>query len=275
MAGFGILTAFVIAVTAPTLAPATPRQGDAIVLTLAGTAQGVRAWFEGDEVPMAAVSSGWQGLFALDLAAKTGPREVTGVTVVNAKAMVWRIPFDVVKADFPVQKLTLADDSKVNLTDADLKRVSGETGAIRALWSRRSSRQWSGSFAHPLQEKPEGGRFGSLRIINDQPRNPHSGADYGVPKGTPVHAANAGTVVLAAEHFFAGNSIYIDHGDGIVTMYFHLDQILVKVGQNVKKGDIIGKVGSTGRSSGPHLHFGVNYRGARVNPKSLLEKTLE
>lgn len=275
MAGFGFVTVFVIAVTAPTLTPSVPRQGDAVVLSLTGEAHDVRAWFEGHELPLAAVKSGWQGLFALDLAAKPGPREVTGVTVAGGKAVPWRVTFDVAQADFPVQKLTLADDSKVNLSKKDLARVQRETGQIRALWKRRSPRQWSGSFEHPLQDRPAGGRFGSLRIINDQPRNPHSGADYGVAKGTPVHATNAGTVVLADEHFFAGNSIYVDHGDGFVSMYFHLDQILVKVGQTVKKGDIIGKVGSTGRSSGPHLHFGVNYRGARVNPTSLLERTLE
>lgn len=275
MAGFQLVAAFVAAVTAPTLSPSAPRQGEAIVIRLPGEAQAVRAWFEGDEVPMAAVKSGWQGLFALDLAARPGAREVTGVTVAGGKTAPWSVPFSVEKADFPVQKLTLADDSKVNLSKKDLERVGRESNEIHALWKRRSARQWSGSFAHPLETKPVGGRFGSLRIINNQPRNAHSGADYGVAKGTPVHAANAGTVVLATEHFFAGNSIYIDHGDGFVSMYFHLDEILVKVGQTVKKGDIIGKVGATGRASGPHLHFGVNYRGARVNPSSLLERELE
>lgn len=276
MAGFGALVTFALALTAPTVVPPAPQQGDAVVLRLADKGvTSVQAWYEGDPVPMAAVADGWQGLFGLDLAATPGPRAVTGVTVTGGVATPWTVRFAVGKADFPVQVLTLADDSKVNLSARDLKRVSKESAQIHKLWRLRSPRAWSGSFRHPLDEKPAGGRFGSLRIINDQPRNPHSGADYGAAKGTPVHAANAGKVVLADNHFFAGNSIFIDHGDGLISMYFHLDRILVKPGQRVKKGDIIGKVGATGRASGPHLHFGVNYRGARVNPTSLLERELE
>jgi murein DD-endopeptidase MepM/ murein hydrolase activator NlpD len=200
---------------------------------------------------------------------------VTGVTVRGGRSEVWRVAFKVEDAKFQVQHLTLKDDSKVNLSDKDGLRAVRETKKVRALFKLRSDRQWSGSFVHPLVNAPAGGRFGSRRVINQQPRNAHTGADYGAPKGEHVRATNSGTVVLAEEHFFAGNSIFIDHGDGLVTMYFHLDKILVEKGQTIKKGEIIGHVGSTGRSSGPHLHFGVNYRGARINPASLLERNLE
>ena len=103
------------------------------------------------------------------------------------------------------------------------------------------------------------------------PRSPHTGADYAANQGTPVLAAEAGTVRLAEEHFFSGNSIFIDHGDGLVSMYFHMHELFVSPGDRVTRGAVIGTVGSTGRSTGPHLHFGLRWRGARIDPRPLFE----
>jgi murein DD-endopeptidase MepM/ murein hydrolase activator NlpD len=116
-----------------------------------------------------------------------------------------------------------------------------------------------------------GGRsFGARRFFNDQPRSPHSGIDLRAAAGTPVHAVGAGTVVLAAEHFFGGNSVYIDHGGGLISVSMHLSRMLVKQGERVTPGQVIGEVGATGRVTGPHLHFGVRWHGARVDPGLLL-----
>lgn len=170
---------------------------------------------------------------------------------------------------YPVQKLTLPP-SKVDLTAEDLARVKCENGQIGGLWGRRGSRRFTLPLHPPLQPLPGGGRFGSRRIINGQPKSPHSGADYSADAGEPILAAADGTVALADEHFFAGNSVFLDHGDGLITMYFHMSRIDVKEGQEVKRGQPVGAVGATGRATGPHLHFGIRWRRARVDPALLL-----
>ncbi len=116
---------------------------------------------------------------------------------------------------------------------------------------------------------PEGGRFGARRFFNGQPRSPHSGADYAAAEGTPVRAVAAGTVVLADDLFFSGRSLFVDHGDGLISMYFHLSEALPGEGEEVRRGETIGRVGQTGRATGPHLHFGVRWRGARIDPDPL------
>ena len=122
----------------------------------------------------------------------------------------------------------------------------------------------------PLDGSPRAAGFGLKRIINDEPRAPHTGADFSAPAGAPVLAVNAGTVVLAEEHFFAGNSLVLDHGEGLFTMYFHLQESVVRPGQRVRAGEMLGRVGSTGRATGPHLHWGARLFGARIDPEELL-----
>ncbi|MCY3927496.1 MAG: M23 family metallopeptidase [Acidobacteria bacterium] len=117
---------------------------------------------------------------------------------------------------------------------------------------------------------PAGGRFGAKRIINGEPRSPHTGADYAVPRGTPVLAVGDAVVALTGEFFFSGNAVFLDHGNGLISMYFHLHEVFVKQGEEVTRGSRLGSVGSTGRSTGPHLHFGIRWQGARVDPALLL-----
>lgn len=171
---------------------------------------------------------------------------------------------------YPVQKLTIEDDSKVHLSQEDLARVRRENRRIGALWRQPAERRFTLPLAPPLEKLPPGGRFGSQRIINGTPKSAHSGSDYAAAKGTPVKAVADGVVKLAEEHFFAGNSVFIDHGDELVSMYFHLDEILVEAGQEVRRGEVVAKVGSTGRSTGPHLHLGLRWHGAKVDPALLL-----
>ncbi len=171
---------------------------------------------------------------------------------------------------YPVQRLTIKDQSKVDLSAEDLARVERENQRIAALWQREGEPEFTLPLAPPLVPLPEGGRFGSRRFINGQPRSPHTGRDYSAAAGAPVHAAGGGQVALAEDHFFAGKSVFIDHGGGLISMYFHLSEILVEPGESLERGQLIGKVGSTGRSTGPHLHFGLRWQGARVDPTLLL-----
>ena len=113
--------------------------------------------------------------------------------------------------------------------------------------------------------------FGVKRFINKKPKNPHSGIDFKSSMHEPVKSINQGIVVFTGNHFFSGNSVYVDHGLGIISMYFHLSEIKVKKGDEVNVGDIIGLVGSTGRSTGPHLHWGVRINNIRVDPLSLIK----
>lgn len=179
---------------------------------------------------------------------------------------------EVLDYPYPVQHLTITDDSKVNLSAEDVARARRESARIGKLWSLRTPRRFELPLGQPLADLPEGGRFGARRFMNGQPKNPHSGADYSADTGTPVRAVADGTVVLAEEHFFAGNSVFVDHGDGLISMSFHLDSIQAQVGDEIERGHQIGTVGATGRVTGPHLHFGLRWRGKRVDPEALIDR---
>ena len=171
---------------------------------------------------------------------------------------------------YSVQRLEIKDRSRVDLSPENLARVQRENAMIGKLWGRQGKPRFSLPLGPPLEEMPAGGRFGAKRIINGEPRSPHTGADYAVPQGTPVLAADNAVVALAGEFFFSGNAVFLDHGNGLISMYFHLHEMFVEQGDEVSRGSLIGTVGSTGRSTGPHLHFGIRWQGERVDPALLL-----
>ena len=171
---------------------------------------------------------------------------------------------------YSVQRLEIKDRSRVDLSPENLARVQRENALIGKLWGRQGKPRFSLPLGAPLEEMPAGGRFGAKRIINGEPRSPHTGADYAVPQGTPVLAADNAVVALAGEFFFSGNAVFLDHGNGLISMYFHLHEMFVEQGDEVSRGSLIGTVGSTGRSTGPHLHFGIRWQGERVDPALLL-----
>jgi murein DD-endopeptidase MepM/ murein hydrolase activator NlpD len=170
---------------------------------------------------------------------------------------------------YPVQRLTLPR-GMVELSPRDLERVQRENRMIVPLWSRTGPRRFGLPLAPPLDQLPAGERFGSRRIINGVRKSPHSGRDYRALAGTPILAVADGVVALVGNHFFGGNSVFIDHGDGLISMYMHMSMVDVEQGQEVRRGQKIGAVGATGRATGPHLHFGVRWHGARVDPNVVL-----
>jgi len=153
-----------------------------------------------------------------------------------------------------------------------IKRANEERDRLRAIFDQVTPQKlWTGEFRVPLDGVTTGSNFGKRRILNGQPGSPHSGVDFPAPTGTSVHAAQNGRVVLAQELFFAGNTVVIDHGLGMYTFYGHLSEIDVKVGDDLESGQVLGKVGATGRVTGPHLHWGLTIERARVNPLLLVK----
>ena len=152
-----------------------------------------------------------------------------------------------------------------------VKRANEERDRLRAIFDRVTPEKlWDGDFRVPLDGVTTGGNFGKRRVLNGQAGSPHSGVDFPSPKGTPIHATQSGRVALAEDLFFSGNTVVVDHGLGIYTFYGHLSEIDVKAGDALRTGEVLGKVGATGRVTGPHLHWGLTVERARVNPLQLV-----
>lgn len=203
--------------------------------------------------------------FPIDLLQPPGRLELERVRLGKTE----RMAVTVADYPYPVQRLTVAPEMATP-PENQLGRIRREGEEVRAVWELGGPPAFSLPLEPPLDPLPEARSFGSRRYFNDQPRDPHSGIDLSAARGTPVVAAERGRVVIAADHYFSGNSVFIDHGDGLVTMYFHLDRVDVRAGQTVERGQVVGTVGSTGRVTGPHLHFGVRWHGARIDPVLLL-----
>jgi len=177
-----------------------------------------------------------------------------------------RLAFEVRDKTYETQRITIKDKRKVNPEKRDLERIRREQKQIGAALSH-----WSDDTAVTLDFlKPVNGPlsspFGLRRYFNGQPRKPHSGLDIAAAEGAPISAPAPGTVIDTGEFFFNGNTVFIDHGQGLITMYCHMSRIDVKPGQRVAAGEVIGAVGMTGRVTGPHLHWGVSLNNARVDP---------
>lgn len=176
-------------------------------------------------------------------------------------------------ANFGTQELTLPPD-KVTLDEETLKKVEIEKEKIGKVWDIfTEDHLWNGNFIPPVAGEMSDD-FGLRRIINGEQKSPHTGVDVDATEGAPVQASNNGRIVFTEDQFFSGKTLVIDHGLGLFTMYFHLSEILVTESKIVQKGELIAKVGKTGRATGPHLHWGVRLNGARVNPASLLNLSM-
>ncbi|HWP34250.1 MAG TPA: M23 family metallopeptidase, partial [Thermodesulfobacteriota bacterium] len=253
-----------------------PVQGGIVVLAVASDRPlaALAARLGGTVVPLEAAGPGdgtrFRGLLGIDLDSPVGRQWVSfEAAAADGGTHVVRYPLRIRSGRFRVQRLDV-DARFVELPPAILERVRQEQAAVAAVWAGgERERRWAGAFRPPVGVEPVA-NFGVRRVFNGQPRSPHNGVDFPAPEGTPVVAPAAGRVALAAELYFSGGTVILDHGAGLFTTYFHLSRIAVAAGELVEPGRLLGAVGATGRATGPHLHWGARLAGARVNPLELL-----
>ena len=179
--------------------------------------------------------------------------------------------FEVAEKQYSEQHLTIDNPRMVNPDPADMERIQRESVSMGAQYLRFTERQHSpGPFLQPVTG-PLSSSFGRRRVLNGQPRNPHSGLDIAAPTGTPILAPAAGEVTLTGDFYFNGNAVFVDHGEGLITMYCHLSRIDAIEGSRVARGAQLGLVGATGRVTGPHLHWSVSMNGNRVDPEQVMD----
>lgn len=196
---------------------------------------------------------------------------LTHVTVAKGNPASCTVQIPVRKGRFATESLHVGQEF-VEPDPEQIKRANEERDQLRHIFDQVTPQKlWAGKFRVPLDGVTTGSNFGKRRILNGRPGSPHGGVDFPATTGTSVHAAQSGRVALAQELFFSGNTVVVDHGLGIYTFYGHLSAMDVKVGDTVDSGQALGKVGATGRVTGPHLHWGLTIERARVNPLQLVQ----
>jgi murein DD-endopeptidase MepM/ murein hydrolase activator NlpD len=211
--------------------------------------------------------------YPIDLLDKPGPIAIAiwGTGQNPAPKKLARI---VVEAtDYGTEEIALPDIPQANPSRDDLRRDARDRALLGKIWTTKEGpAKFTLPLGPPVRPMSVGKSFGVKRVYNGKvAEQAHMGSDYDSPVGSPILAVAAGTVVFANEMFFEGNAVFIDHGDGLISMYFHLLDIKVQAGQEVTKGETLGREGATGRATGPHLWFGVRWHDARIDPKFLLE----
>lgn len=209
----------------------------------------------------------WIALVGIGLDVKPGVQSAT----VGSGSSQRSIQFTVNPRDYKSQHITLRNQKHVSPDPEQLKRFEREYDAqMKAYAQFRDQMPSNIRLDRPVQGRLSS-PFGLRRFFNGEERNPHSGLDFAVPTGTPVKAPADGVVTIVDDYYFNGKTIFIDHGQGLITMYCHLSAQDVKVGQVVKRGQVIGKVGATGRATGPHLHWNVSLNNQRVDPALFID----
>lgn len=228
-----------------------------------------QAWFEGQRVITIKPGDHWVAVVGIPLSAKPGEKSL----IVKRGSASIHVKFEVMGKDYPTQHLTIKNKRKVNPNAEDLKRINAEKERSTAARHRFTEAELKTLKFIPPAHGRRSSAFGLRRFFNKQPRNPHAGLDIAAPAGTPIVAPADGEVVETGHYFFNGNVVFIDHGQGLVTMYCHMQSIDVKIGDRVSTGQTIGKIGATGRVTGPHLHWGVTLNSHSIDPELMLSKS--
>jgi len=238
--------------------------GIAIVTVAPGSAAAPQVRFDGERVMVVRENSAWQAVVGLSLSLTPGEQKLDVTDPADGAHRT--VSFQLLPKRYPVQHITLTNKRMVDPTAEDMKRITRDQVAINRAFST-----WTNDLPDDLRfSLPAQGRFSSgfglRRFFNNEPRQPHAGLDIAAPAGTPITAPAAGTVIETGNYFFNGNTVFIDHGQGLISMYNHLSRIDVTAGMHVRRGQRIGLVGKTGRVTGPHLHWTLSLNNARVDP---------
>ena len=256
-----------VAVAARSIQP-----GELVVLTITTPTAvdriRVRA-FDRDAAAYREGERSWRALIGIDLDVATGGHVVTVDAHSGDRTLHATHDLDVQPRTFATRTLRV-DEAYVNPPSEVQARIERDAADLRRVWqSSAPERLWTGAFVRPVPGESVS-RFGTRSIFNGQPRSPHNGGDFMSPAGTPIEAPNAGRIALARDLYFSGNTVVIDHGLGMFSTLAHMSEMNVREGDIVKAGQVVGRVGATGRVTGPHLHWAVRVGGARVDPLSVL-----
>ena len=262
-----------ILLAAPLFPQPNPVPGGIAVVPLEPSSQPAPSVYYGKRrVLVRRNTQSWEAVVGIPLSAEVGIHQLR-VETVNGKT--YSRDFSVAAKDYATQHITLKNKRMVNPYAKDLERIRKEKkiilGAL-ATWSDKPEVQTR--FILPVDGEL-GSPFGLRRFFNGQPRRPHSGLDIAAPEGALIRSPADGVVVNTGNYFFNGNSVFVDHGQGLVTMFCHLSDIDVQTGTEVKQGDVLGKVGMTGRVTGPHLHWSVSLNNTRVEPMLFMTPAAE
>ena len=241
--------------------------GVAVINVAPATHNKPKVSYKENRVALVKGRQNWLAIVGVSLKAKTGSHSVK---IVDSKGKASYKSFRVRNHQYRTQRLTIRNKNKVNPNKKSKQRIQREYLLKKRLQKTYSPTQAHLNFMRPIAGGRDSGRFGLKRILNKQKRNPHSGMDIAAPRGRSVKATESATVLYVGDLFFTGKVVYLDHGNGVLSLYAHLSKINVKKGQKVKRGAIIGKVGSTGRATGPHLHWSVYLNGNTVDPALFL-----
>ncbi|XOV90214.1 MAG: peptidoglycan DD-metalloendopeptidase family protein [Pseudomonadota bacterium] len=263
LAALVLAAAILIAPGALALPAADPVPGGIALVELPAAATGAR--YRGKPVMVLEADGNRFAVVGIPLSAKAGTHklELSGAATIN---------FPVRDKRYQEQRLTIKDDRKVNPYAEDMERIRKEREEMDAVFDSFSNRVPSTRFVRPATG-PISSPFGLKRFLNDQPRSPHSGLDIAAPDGDPIIAPARGRVAATGNYFFNGNTVLLDHGQGLISMYCHMSRIDVAVGDEVQTGQVLGAIGMTGRVTGPHLHWSVSLSDARVDPNLFLSES--
>ena len=240
-----------------------PVPGGVAVVDLGAGAQAPKATYQGKPVLVVREQdSRWLAIVGVPLTVRPGSQQLA----IKEASGVRNLAFSVGSKKYPEQHITLKNKRQVNPEPADLKRIEGELAEQIAAYRSFTPTTPSNLLLDKPVNGPLSSKFGVRRFFNGEERNPHAGLDFAVPAGTPIKSPAAGKVILTGNYFFNGNTVFVDHGQGFISMFCHMSKIDVKVGDAVPRGGVVGKVGATGRATGPHMHWNVSLNDARVDP---------
>jgi murein DD-endopeptidase MepM/ murein hydrolase activator NlpD len=260
------------------LSSATASQGSLLLAEISGSkpAQEFSAEWDGRPIPLwreTSASPTLRALLGVDLEKPPGQYEwKLSWSAADGKSLACSMPITVRAGKFPTERLTV-EKQFVQPDPEQQKRAEEDQKKMKAIYDTITPEVlWKGKFVVPLKGVSTGGNFGRRRVLNGEARSPHAGVDFPAASGTPVYAAQSGKVVLAENLYYSGNTVVIDHGFGIYTLYAHLSEMGVHAGDSVEVSAEIGKVGATGRVTGPHLHWGLTIDHARVNALQIVQR---